>query len=41
MNKIYFSKLDSPESFPKTMSIYCFHPAIARFLAKILNRIFK
>lgn len=40
-NKIYFSKIGNPEELPKITTIYCFHPKIAQFMAKLINRITK
>lgn len=40
MGRLYISKIRDPEEFPKTRSINCFHPWIAKKLAALLNRIF-
>jgi hypothetical protein len=39
-NKIWFSKINSPEEFPKIKTIYCFHPKIAKLIAKLLVKVF-
>jgi hypothetical protein len=36
-NPLYISTLDTPESFPKTFSIYCFHPKIAETLVRFIG----
>lgn len=39
-NKIYFAKIDSPESFPEMKTINCGHRLIANFFVKLFNFLF-
>lgn len=38
-DKIHFTQLLDPNEFPKYRRIWVGHPAIAKFLAKILNKL--
>lgn len=39
--KIYYSYIQNPNEFPNVRTIWCGHPLIAKYLAIVLNKLFR